>query len=798
MQIGKRLYSLLLFLLVSGIGGLLVAGLTVPAAAMVSAAGGAVAEGLNSLPEELETPRPAERSVMLMANGKQLASFYQENRTYVELDKVSQVMQDAQIAIEDNRFYEHGAIDLRGTLRALVSTSQGVTQGGSSITQQYVRLVLVEEAERVGGEEGKRLKILAQENTLARKVRELRYAIAIEKRMEKSEILERYLNIAYYGDGAYGVEAAAQHYFGVSAAKLDLAQAAMLAGLVRNPIQTNPVKFPELAIERRNNVLDRMEELKLITAAEATAAKAVPWDKGKVKSFPNGCVNSAYPFVCDYARLTIENAKELGDTKAERQAYLMRGGLTIQTEFDVDLQKEAQQVLSKVFDPTDPVISVIVAVDPQTGYIQAMAQSRPNIGDNKTADGKDDWRGETYYNYAADKAMGGAEGFQAGSTFKLFVATAALNQGMGVNTTYMVKSPMDFKDHVFRTCDGMMTQNKSWVVRGSVGKMNMYEGVRRSVNGYFIQLEQGAGICESVKMAQTLGLASGLGESLMDLTYNGALPSFTLGTVDITPLSMVRAYGTIANKGKRCDPILISSIKNMYGQEQPIPSANCKQVISEELANSVAHVFKQSMYGTSSAVNLRYGDMDMAGKTGTVDSNKAIWQVSITPNLAVAAVISYDSNKRFKDFYKTRTNRYIKGVKVKGKWLQAASGSEAGGLLVRPVFKKAMETREHMKFPAADQKILRGEYASVPSCSGRSLKSCQSVLESAGFVWYTIKDWSDAPEGAFTGQLRPSGKAPKNSAIGLVISKGKKPEPKPDPTPTPTPTAPLPGPTKSP
>jgi membrane peptidoglycan carboxypeptidase len=798
MQIGKRLYSLLLFLLVSGIGGLLVAGLTVPAAGLISAAGVTLTEGMKTLPEDLETPRPAERSVMLMSNGKQLATFYQENRTYVTLDKISKEMQQAQVAIEDNRFYEHGAIDLRGTLRALVSTSQGVTQGGSSITQQYVRLVLVEEAEMLGGAAGDEAKARATENTLARKVRELRYAIAVEQDLEKDEILERYLNIAYYGDGAYGVEAAAKHYFGTTAAKLDLAQSAMLAGLVRNPVTTTPAKYPELAIERRNNVLDRMEELNLITPEEAAEAKAVPWNKGDMKEDHNGCLNSQYPFVCQYAQLSIENATELGGTREERKLKLMRSGWTIQTEFDLDVQNEAQQVLDKWFAPTDPVISVIVAVDPQTGRIQAMAQSRPTMGDNKT-NGKDDWRGETYYNYAADESMGGAEGFQAGSTFKLFVATAALSQGMGVNTKYSVKSPMDFKDQVFRTCDGTMTQNKPWVVRGAAGDMDMYAGVRRSVNGYFIQLEQGAGICESVKMAETLGLVAGNGDSLMKWTYNGALPSFTLGTVDITPLSMVRAYGTIANQGVRCDPTLITSIKNAYGEELPIPASNCKRVISKELANSVAHVFKQSMNGTSQPANLYYRDMDMAGKTGTVDSNKAIWQVSITPNLAVAAVISYDSNGRFKDFYKKRTNSYIKYVHVKGKTLSAASGSEAGGLLVKPVFRKAMETREHMKFPAPDQKILRGEYATVPSCSGRSLKSCKAAMVEAGFVWYTVKDWSNAPEGAFTGQTRPSGKAPKNSGVALVISKGKKPEPKPDPTPEPSlSTSATPKPTKSP
>ncbi|MDR1236689.1 MAG: transglycosylase domain-containing protein, partial [Propionibacteriaceae bacterium] len=196
----------MLFLFVSCLGGLLVAGLAVPVAGLVNVGGTAVADGMNALPTELETPPQFEQSKLLMANGKTLATFYEENRIYKELKDISPVMQQAQVAIEDSRFYEHGALDLRGTMRALVSTAQGATQGGSSITQQYVRLVLVETA--VMHNDAK-AKFLATETSLARKVRELRYAIAVEKKFSKEEILERYLNIAYYGDGAYGVEAAA-------------------------------------------------------------------------------------------------------------------------------------------------------------------------------------------------------------------------------------------------------------------------------------------------------------------------------------------------------------------------------------------------------------------------------------------------------------------------------------------------------------------------------------------------------------------------------------------------------------
>ncbi|MDR1430669.1 MAG: penicillin-binding protein [Propionibacteriaceae bacterium] len=774
MHIGKRLWSLVLFVFVSCIGGLLVAGLAVPVAGLVNVGGIAVAEGMDALPTELETPPQFEQSKLLLANGKVLAYFYEENRIYKPLDEISELMQRAQVAIEDNRFYEHGAIDLRGTMRALVSTSQGVTQGGSSITQQYVRLVLVETAVMHNDLEAK---YLATENTLARKMRELRYAIAVEKKFSKQEILERYLNIAYYGEGAYGVESAARHYFGVSAAKLDLAQSAMLAGLVRDPLGTNPVKHPEIAIERRNNVLDRMLQLKLISFEEAQEAKAVAWDPKKVTQFRNGCYDSAYPFVCQYAKLSFLKSPELGASEADRNDLLERGGLTIKTHFDPTVQKTAESTIGKLIAPTDHVVSVIAAIEPGTGLIVAMAQSRPKMGDNGKAAGKYKWKGETYWNYAAGQSMGGAQGFQAGSTFKMFVAAAALDQGMGVNTTFNVPRTIDFKGKTFRGCGGSFVQEKSWRVTGSTGsRMGMYEAARRSVNGYFVQLEQGAGICESVKMARTLGLEVGNGEDLVEHTDNGSWPSFTLGTVDITPLSMVKAYATIAARGMRCDPIILSSIEAKDGSELPVPSANCKQVISEELANTVANVFKQSMYGTSSYA--RIPGIDMAGKTGTVDGNKAIWQVAITPNLAMAAVISYDADPTQKSFWEKRlkANTGIKNVRVKGKVLYSSSGPEAGGLLLKPVFRKAMEDRKKLKFPAPDQSILRGKTESVPSCSGRSLASCKQVLVSAGFLWYEQKVDSEQPKGAFVG-ISPSGKAPKNSAIALQISKGPKPLP---------------------
>ena len=319
---------------------------------MAGVTGRAAASELDNLPAELRTPTPATRSKVLMGNGDLLARFYDENRVPVPLNKIAPVMRQAQIAIEDHRFYEHGALDFKGTLRALIrnSTSDDV-QGGSSITQQYVKMVQIQACTAKGDAECVKE---AQETTLERKIRELRYAIALEKKFTKDEILTRYLNIAYYGKGAYGVEAAALYYYGVKASQLNLTQAAMLAGLVQNPDTVNPVRNPSAALDRRDVVLNRMTELKLITPQEAQKAKKVGFDPKKVRPTRNGCVGTRYPFLCDYVYKSLLKTPSLGKTVEDRENMVKRGGLTIQTQIDPKSMDLAQKNVSDVVGPQGP------------------------------------------------------------------------------------------------------------------------------------------------------------------------------------------------------------------------------------------------------------------------------------------------------------------------------------------------------------------------------------------------------------------------------------------------------------
>jgi len=784
MRIGKRLYSLMMFIVVAFLGGLLAAGLIVPVAGMATATGTGMVESLDNLPTELQTPPQPQRSVLLNADKSVLAYFYDENRVYETLDKIAPIMQQAQVAIEDHRFYEHGALDLTGTLRALVRSSQGNTQGGSTLTQQYVRLVLVEIADENNDATAK---AAATENTIARKIRELRYAIALEKQKTKDQILEGYLNIAYYGDGAYGVEAAAKHYFNTSAAKLTLSEAAMLAGLVRNPVATNPVDHPAQAIERRNTVLDRMAELTdasgapLITAQQAAEAKAEPFDKKKVRESRLGCANSTFPFICDYALEVLkQQATSLGATPKDRLNTVYRGGLTITTQIDPKAQRQAQRVLSKRVSPKDPAIGVIVMMEPNTGLIRAMAQSRPVMGLN--------WRkGETFYNYAVGKSQHGGDGFQGGSTFKAFVAAAALDQGFGTGTTFKVGRSRNYQGETFPSCQGSVKVTKRWVVDGpEVGTYNLWNGTSQSVNNYFVPLEQAVGLCPVVKMAKAVGLQPASGEDITKLAY----PSFTLGSVEITPLSMVTAYGTFANRGVRCNPTIIKSIKNIKGEEQPKPEAGCKKVMDSGVADAVNKIF-QGPFTSGTLTRSRIYGTTLAGKTGTVPSNKAAWTVGYTPDLVTAAVISYDNGPHFKKFWKGHRG-FLHGIRLpkSGTYL-SGFGADAGWMLFKPAMTYALnDIDRNTQFNNPPQSVLNGETVDVPSCSGRGPSSCAALLHAAGFSTYYSKQYHPTiPAGGLIG-TSGGGSAGKGSQIAIYVSKGPEPVPTVPPSPTPTPTKP--------
>ncbi len=682
-----------LFVLVSVVCGLLVTAAALPLVGGAAWGAKEARQGMASLPLEFDAPAQSQRTRVLDADGKVLAYFYDQNRAYVSLDHIAPVMRTALISIEDHRFYEHGPLDAQGTLRAFVSNlfAGGVTQGGSTLTQQYVKQVQVNAAALKGDESGVEA---ATDSSYQRKLRELRYAVSVEDTMSKDQILERYLNIAYFGGGAYGIEAASEHYFGTSAAKLSLPQAAMLAGLVQNPNGYDPVAHPDAGLQRRNVVLDRMAELGTASQAAVTKAKKATFDAKKGDDVASGCQSTGYPFICDYVKRSVLTMPSLGKTVAAREQTLMRGGLTIRTAIDPKTQDAVQKAVSGAVGAKDPVIAAMDMVEPGTGRIIAMAQSRPVMGSTK---------GQTYWNYSVSREMGGAQGFQAGSTFKAFTAAAALEQGVPLSQRYDARARMDFSGDRFDSCQGNVPIVGRFPVSNSTGvngSMDMYRAADFSVNTYFVQLALDVGMCDVTKMAEKLGVESNTpGQPIS--SYD-TLPSFTLGTAETNPLSVANAYATFASGGIHCDPVIVTKVTDAAGTSLDVPGAGCKRVISADVASAMDSLLS-SVVTKGTGARARTADgRPQAGKTGTIDSNAAVWYAGYTPQAAGAAMVSIDKER------KTPTS--LKGYTVPstGLYLEGSGSGDAGRRIWKPAMEEYLRGKPAESFPAPPAGLVRG------------------------------------------------------------------------------------------
>jgi membrane peptidoglycan carboxypeptidase len=605
----------------SVLAGLLLAGMAVPATAFAAVTLNRLSQAVIDLPAELADAPAAQTTKVLSSDHKLLAYFYRENRQDVPLAKISPIMQQAILAIEDNRFYSHGALDLKGTLRALVNNaSSGTTQGGSSITQQLVKLTLVQQARTQEEIEA------AQAPSIARKVRELKLATQYEKTHTKDEILERYLNIAYYGDGAYGIAAAARHWFSTAPSDLTPAQAALLAGIVKNPSYYDPKRAPDRATQRRNTVLAVMAEQGKLDTAQAQRLMAEPLGL-KITSFVAGCASASddAQFGCDYVRRFLLQEPALGQTVSDRAAVLERSGLTIESTLDPVMQKAAAKAVTSTVAPTDRAIGAQALIEPGTGRVRAIAQSRPM--------GRDVAAGQSYINFAVPTGYGDSAGFQAGSTFKLFTTAAALSKGVKVSKTYKAPKHLTIPGRSFRTCTGGVIVD-DWPVDNSTvsGKMNMYNGLRKSVNTYYAQLERDVGLCPVVQMAREMGIV---------VPDRDQVGPFTLGVTDVNPLAMAAAYAVPASGGIYCKPQPVDRILDMKGQVIKAYTKDCKRVLDVDVAAQINDILKGLQqpggFGYANGTKL---DIPSAAKTGTTSKNRAVWYVGYTPQLVDASMIA--------------------------------------------------------------------------------------------------------------------------------------------------------------
>lgn len=674
---------LLAIVAVSAAMGLLVAGIVLPFAGVAALTGRAVADGTAKLPREL-TPQPlAQRTRVLDQNGRVLATFYDKYRVNVALEDVAPVMRKAIVAIEDYRFYRHGALDLKGTLRAFVQnqTSGQVVQGGSSLTQQLVKMTLLAQAKTPTEQAA------VTEDTYHRKLKELRYAIALEKEHDKDWILERYLNTAYFGDGAYGIEAASRHYFSRPAARLRLHQAALLAGLVKNPTGYDPTNNERRALRRRNVVLTRMAQLGVVSREDASAAKS----RGlrlKLNRTRNGCVSSVAPFFCDYARAFLLRDKVLGDTPEERRERLASGGLTIKTTLDRRMQRAADLSVRRHVNPTDRAIGGLAMVEPGTGAVRALAQSRPMGGRKK--------QGQTFINYLVPAKYGNANGFQAGSTFKVFVLSAAIAQGIPLGTRIKAPPKVSLPVSRFRGCGGGLRSTETWEPENSTGSgtFNLYTGTQQSVNTFFAKLELRTGLCRPYRLAKRMGID-------LDDPDNQQVPAFTLGVVNTNPLSMAEAYATFAARGVHCASRPVTQVLDRNGEVLKRYRKRCSRVLARPVADAVNDILRGVQepggFGHNAGLAL---EQPSAGKTGTINRNMAVWFVGYTPNLATAAMIA-GANRQ--GHWVTLNGQVVGGTRI-----GRAAGSTNAGPMWGDAMKAIQQRLPDRDFHAPDRKRIKG------------------------------------------------------------------------------------------
>ncbi len=701
-------------LAVSALAGLLVAGLALPFVAVAGVGADQVTKSLEDLPADLEAAPLAQRTNLLDAQGKPLATWYDQNRVNVRLDEISPIMRKAILSIEDYRFYEHGALDLKGTMRAFVTNqaNSGVVQGGSSITQQMVKQTLVNQAETMARPGQRKAAIAAATaDTYQRKWNELRYAVAFERKYSKDWILERYLNVAYFGDGTYGIEAAARHFFNRSAAKLSLRQSALLAGLVKNPSRYDPTDNPAEATARRNTVIERMGELNVVP--DKVARKATTKSLGlKVRGIRNGCVGVTGEFFCDYVREWLLKDPRLGDTVDERRRLLFGGGLTIKTTLNQRMQRASDRSVRDHVNPTDQAIGGLAMVEPGTGEVRALSQSRPM--------GPDKANGFTFLNYVVPPEYGDSGGFQAGSTFKAFVLSSAIKQGIPLSTSIYAPQEISLPGNRFMTCEGPLASTDVWSPENSTGSgtFNLITGTRDSVNTFFAQLEARTGLCDPVTLARDMGI---------DVPERDVVPPFTLGVTSTNPLSMAGAYATFAARGQYCEPQPVTEILDSDGEMIADYPPTCRQVLPEPVADAVNEVLRgvQEPGGFGYSAGLSLGQPS-ASKTGTINDNMAVWFMGYTPDLATASMIA-GANSLGRPIT-------LNGQYVGGQYISRAFGSTNAGPMWGDAMKPITDLLPDNDFVTPDPTAVLGRIVNVPDVTGQPSAEAAERLREAGFV----------------------------------------------------------------
>ncbi len=578
--------------------------------------------GLPSLRDEREKADALpQTSFLYAADGSLITRLHAgEDRVVVKWENIPRVMADAVVAIEDQRFWQHSGIDLKALLRAAyVNATEGrIVSGASTITQQLVKNLYV-----------------GDEESLSRKAKEAYLAYQLEQRRSKEQILTKYLNTVYLGNGAYGVQAAAQTYFDIDATELTLPQAALLAGLIRAPVDYDPVAHPTHARQRRNRVLDAMLEQGMIDRAtrDAVAASPVELDLGEQDER-----RYLAPYFVDYFKEWFLSNPRFGATVADRYDLLFEGGLRITTTLSPRMQLQAERAVNQVLPYRRDPYAAMTVIDPRTGYVRAM------VG------GRDYWdESDTFARI--NLATGGSTGRQTGSAFKPFALVAALENG------FSPSSPLNGSTVSIPLGDGTVWEPQN-AEGGGYGTISLESATVNSVNIAYANLEVQLGGGNAflgaekiVEVAERMGIRC-CPRTTEPATPLRAVPAAVLGANEVSTLEMASAYGTLAFGGAHVQPTPVIRIERANGEVLYEAPSRAEQVVDPAVAAVAVDILEKVVqYGTGTAARLFRPQF---GKTGTEDLYRDAWFVGAIPQLVAAVWVGFPQGQISMQYPTTR------------------------------------------------------------------------------------------------------------------------------------------------
>jgi len=737
---------------IAGVLGLALLAPTVIIGGFVASAGISVFE---NLPDYIKPVNASQASTLYAtgADGKpvEYAKFYHQNRISVSYDQMSPNIRNAVVSTEDPRFYKHAGVDIVSFLRASFGNviSAGGGAGGSTITMQYVKNSLVEAAQLSGNQKAIDE---ATARTLDRKLREMRLAVALEQVASKQDILAGYLNLAFFGHQINGVEAASNFYFGIPAAQLDIPQAALLAAMLKSPNDYRPDNPDNLdrAKGRRNYVIDNMRNEGYITPQQADEAKNSPIVT-KITHMPSGCeANQTTAFFCDYVVWTVRNNSEFGPTPEDRENLLRRGGLQIYTTIDLSVQAAAHKASLTWVPANDPsqVGTASTSVQVGTGRILAMTENR--IFDQTQSSEP----GHTSVNYSSDKAYGGSSGFQSGSTYKIFTLAEWLKKGYHLN---------DHVDGRVRTWNGSDFSARCGAIGGTWTPRNIthepedltvVHATAISENTAFVYMASKLDLCDIRDTAMSFGVHRADGT---ELQY---IPSSVIGVNELAPLTMAAAEAGIANHGVYCSPIAIDKvIVRSTQQELKVPTSQCSQAVTPEVAAGMTYAMKAVMSGGTGGASNTGDGTPLAGKTGTTDSGVHTWMTGFSSAVATATWVGNVSG-----------SKSLSGIKLNNK---------AGNTVRHDIWRTIMQAADKIyKGGALDNppaSMLDAAMIKVPDVSGQTPDAANEVIKTnllSGTI--VVKQVASPLPAGTVAYTRPAAGAvvPSGAQVKIYVSKG--------------------------